>query len=71
VLKKMLPVVATMVMGALSKQRAEPAGGLAEMLGGGQSSGPTNLLTSFLEADGDGDGDGSIADDVTGMLFKR
>ena len=41
------------------------------MLGGGQSSGPTNLLTSFLEADGDGDGDGSIADDVTGMLFKR
>lgn len=67
VLKKMLPVVATMVMGALSKQRAEPGGGLAGMLGGGESSGETSLLTSFLDADGDG----SIADDVMGMLFKR
>jgi hypothetical protein len=67
VLKKMLPVVATLVMGALSKQREEPGGGLAAMLGGGESSGSTNMLTAFLDADGDG----SIADDVLGMLFKR
>lgn len=67
VLKKMLPVVATMVMGALSKQRAQGGGGLADLLGGGDSGGQTNLLTSFLDADGDG----SIADDVMGMLFKR
>lgn len=66
VLKKMLPVVATMVMGALSKQRAQAGGGLADMLGG-DGGGETNLLTSFLDADGDG----SIADDVLGMLFKR
>ena len=58
-LKKMLPVVATMVMGALSKK----------MLGGGaapakqQSSG---ILGSLL----DSDGDGSIMDDVLGMAFK-
>ncbi len=67
ILKKMLPVVATMVMGALSKQRAEPGGGLADLFGGGDSGAPTNLLTSFLDADGDG----SVADDLMGMLFKR
>ncbi len=67
VLKKMLPVVATMVMGALSKQTGESGGGLAAMLGGAENSGSTNMLTSFLDADGDG----SIADDVLGMLFKR
>lgn len=57
ILKQMLPLVATMVMGSLSKnknkfqQGAAPSGG---MLGG--------LL--------DADGDGSIADDLFGMFKK-
>lgn len=58
-LKKMLPVVATMVMGTLGKK----------LLGGGaapaqnQSSG---ILGSLL----DSNRDGSIIDDVLGMAFK-
>lgn len=59
ILKKMLPLVAALVMGGLAKQRggAAPgaqagAGGLAGMLGG--------LL--------DRDRDGSMVDDVAGML---
>lgn len=58
-LKKMLPVVATMVMGTLGKK----------ILGGGSA--PSNqqspgLLGSLL----DSDRDGSIIDDVLGMAFK-
>lgn len=69
ILKKMLPVVATMVMGGLSKQSNSGGGALAGLLGGGsnQQSGGQSLLTSFL----DSDGDGSVADDLLGMLFKR
>lgn len=58
-MKKMLPVVATMVMGSLGKK----------LLGGGtaparqQSSG---ILGSLL----DSDKDGSIVDDILGMAFK-
>ena len=68
-LKKMLPVVATMVMGGLSKQSNSGSGGaLAGLLGGGgQQSSGQSLLTSFL----DSDGDGSVADDLLGMLMKR
>ena len=69
-LKKMLPVVATMVMGGLSKQSnsGSGAGALAGLLGGGQQkSAGQSLLTSFL----DSDGDGSVADDLLGMLMKR
>jgi hypothetical protein len=57
-LKKMLPLVAALAMGGLSKQtkatsdRAQAGAGLASMIG--------PLL--------DRDGDGSIADDVAGML---
>lgn len=58
VLKQMLPVVATMVMGSLSKKNvaaaAAPAGG-----GGG-------FLGSLL----DQNQDGSISDDVTGILGR-
>jgi hypothetical protein len=65
VLKKMLPVVATMVMGMLSKQNtgaalqnsgadAAPGGGLMDILGG------------FLDANRDG----SMLDDVLGMASK-
>lgn len=59
-MKKMLPVVASMVMASLGKK----------MLGGGavpaSRSSSGGLLTSLL----DGDGDGSIMDDVLGMAFK-
>lgn len=60
-IKKMLPVIATMVMGALSKK----------VLGGGSapSSSRSNsggLLTQIL----DRDNDGSMIDDVLGMAFK-
>jgi hypothetical protein len=57
VLKRMLPVVAAMVMGAMAKNaggRAATAGCLLEM------------LTPML----DRDRDGSVVDDVTGMLGK-
>ena len=68
ILKKMLPVVATMVMGGLSKQSNSGGGALAGLLGGGnQQSGGQSLLTSFLDADGDG----SVADDLLGMFLKR
>ncbi|MFK7889729.1 MAG: DUF937 domain-containing protein [Granulosicoccus sp.] len=62
VLKKMLPVVASLVMGALSKQ----------VIGGGGSrsragqAGSGGLIASLL----DGDKDGSIWDDVLGMAAR-
>lgn len=63
-LKKMLPVVATLVMGALSKKVIGPGAGRnsgrAVQAGGG------GLLTSLL----DGDRDGSIWDDVLGMAAR-
>jgi hypothetical protein len=61
-LKKMLPVVASLVMGALSKK----------VIGGSRRTGSTTpsvaggLLTSLL----DGDRDGSIWDDVLGMAAR-
>ena len=62
VLKKMLPVVATMVMGSLGKK----------LLGGGTTTAAparqqsAGILGSLL----DSDKDGSIIDDVLGMAFK-
>jgi hypothetical protein len=56
----MLPVVATMVMGGLSKQAS---GGRASAA---QAGGVGGMLTSLL----DRDGDGSVIDDVGGMLGK-
>jgi hypothetical protein len=55
IMKQMLPIVATMVMGSLSKQRStdpQPAGG--------------GFLMSLL----DRNGDGGVADDITGMLGR-
>lgn len=67
ILKKMLPVVATLAMGALGKQSQSKGGALSQLFsGGGQSSGASSLLTSFLDADNDG----SIVDDVMGMAAK-
>jgi hypothetical protein len=64
ILKKMLPMIATMAMGALSKQSASQ--GMAKALGGGQSSGAMDMLSSFLDADKDG----SALDDLLGMAGK-
>ncbi len=62
-MKKMLPIVASMVMASLGKK----------LLGGGSSAAPApapaesgGFLTSLL----DSDRDGSIIDDVLGMAFK-
>jgi hypothetical protein len=64
VLKKMLPVIATMAMGALSKQRA---GAGAEAFGTttGQG-GLMGMLGQFLDTNRDG----SVVDDVLGMASK-
>ena len=56
ILKQMLPIVATMVMGSLSKQNAVGAGS--------QSGG--SFLTSLL----DQNRSGGIADDVAGLLGR-
>ena len=62
VLKGMLPVVAAMMMGTMSKRMASPATPAAGQSGGGLM----DLLTPML----DSDHDGSIVDDVAGMLGR-
>ncbi len=68
VLKKMLPVVAAMAMGALSKQSSAPS---VQATGGiPAGSGLMGMLSQFLDTDKDG----SIMDNVLGMaskLFKQ
>ena len=59
-LKKMLPVVASMVMASLGKK----------MLGGSSRSTSRNASTGFLTQILDRDHDGSMVDDVLGMAFK-
>ena len=59
-LKKMLPVVATMVMGSLGKK----------MLGGGGRRTSRQESTGILTQLFDRDKDGSMVDDVLGMAFK-
>ncbi len=67
VLKKMLPVVAAMMMGAMAKN----AGGAAMQAGPGASAagvggGLIGMLTPML----DRDRDGSVVDDLAGMFGK-
>ena len=64
ILKKMLPMVASVAMGALS-QKAAGAG----MVGAQAQAQPSGLggLSSFL----DFDGDGSIVDDLLGIAAKK
>ncbi len=67
VLKKMLPVVAAMTMGALSSQATTTAGAAQAGSAGGSLMG---LLGGFL----DSNRDGSVVDDVLGMasrLFQK
>lgn len=59
-LKKMLPVVASMVMAALGKN----------MLGGGSRSSSRQQSGGLLTQIFDSDRDGSMVDDVLGMAFK-
>nr|CAA6800229.1 MAG: Unknown protein [uncultured Thiotrichaceae bacterium] len=62
-IKKALPVIATMVMGTLGKQIFGGGGGSSPASAASQGGG---LLTSLL----DSDRDGSVIDDVLGMAFK-
>lgn len=68
VLKQMLPLAATLMMGALSKQSSGTT--LAGAAPGSAGGGIASMLTPLL----DQNRDGSIVDDVTSMLgqfFKR
>ncbi len=58
ILKQMLPMVATMVMGGLAKQNSSQAAGVGASASGG--------LMGML----DQNKDGSVADDVVGLLGK-
>jgi len=71
ILKKMLPVVATMAMGAMKNQSASKSG-LAALFGQtaparAQQSMGSKLLSGFL----DKDHDGSVVDDLMGMAVKH
>ncbi len=63
VLKRMLPLLASLAMGAMSKQAA--SGGLRQAGPSGQA-GIMDMLTPLL----DSKRDGSVVDDVLGMLGK-
>ncbi len=64
VLKKMLPMVAAMAMGSMSKQTNQGQELAAAAAGAGESGG--GLLGKLL----DSDGDGSVADDLMGLARK-
>ena len=65
ILKQMLPVVATMVMGTIGKQSGD-AGLLAGQNNPGQPLGLLSMLTPLL----DSNRDGSVTDDVLGMIGR-
>lgn len=67
-IKKMLPVVATIVMGALSKRNSGAAA--SNMSPQAQSQGQGSALGGLLESFLDVDGDGSMADDLLSMAGK-
>lgn len=73
IVKKLLPLVASAVMGALSKETTNSSalGGvgnldISSLLGGGDSSSAMGLVSSFLDADNDGD----ITDDLLKLAKK-
>jgi hypothetical protein len=69
VLKQMLPVVAAMMMGAMSKRQfggAPAQGGLGAALGQGGGGGILDMLAPML----DSNRDGSAVDDVIAMIGK-
>ncbi len=66
ILKKMLPMIASLAMGSLGKQ-ASSTGMLGSAQGSGQSTSPlVGMLSSFLDADKDG----SVIDDLLGIAKK-
>ena len=64
VMKRMLPLVATLVMGAMSRQAA--AGGASSLTTGAGSGGLLEMLGGAL----DSNKDGSALDDITGMIGR-
>lgn len=72
IIKKLLPLVATAVMGALSKETTDsPIGGRGQSLNlssltGASASPVMGMITSFLDADNDG----NITDDLLNMAKK-
>ena len=64
VMKRMLPLVATLVMGSMSRQAASP--GESSLTGGTGAGGLLEMLGGAL----DRNRDGSALDDITGMLGK-
>jgi hypothetical protein len=63
-LKQMLPLIAAMTMGGLSRQSGSSGAGLAGLTG--DSSGLMSLLTPML----DSNRDGSVVDDVIGIAKR-
>ena len=68
ILKKMLPMLATVAMGALAKKGfgGASSGGLGISQGSAGGSGLGGMLSGFLDADKDG----SAMDDILGMAAK-
>lgn len=66
ILKRMLPVVAAMVMGAMAKNAGGAATAGLGAPAGGMGGGLLDMLTPML----DRGRDGSVVDDVAGMLGK-
>lgn len=64
ILKKMLPLLASVAMGAMAKQGF--GNDASRLAGGGQDAGLGSLLTSFLDADKDG----SAMDDILGLASR-
>jgi hypothetical protein len=64
--KKLLPLVASMAMGALSKETGSSGLNISNLLGSGDSSSASDLISSFLDADNDGD----ITDDLLNIAKK-
>lgn len=69
VLKQMLPIVASLAMGALAKQ--SQGNNLAGMMQSGESSGVMGMLGSFLDQNHDGSMVDDVLKGVAGQLFGR
>lgn len=65
VMKRMLPLVATLVMGAMSRHTA--AGGASSLTTGAGGGGLLEMLGGAL----DRNRDGSVLDDITGMIGRN
>jgi hypothetical protein len=66
IIKKMLPVIASMAMGALSKNAGNKGLLGAALSSGNNSSMASSMIGSLL----DSDNDGSVMDDLLGMAIK-